>query len=124
LGILLFFSSRRRHTRFSRDWSSDVCSSDLRSDISQTDWDAVDRPDHDVLNRLDDIEPALGLERVIEFACLQVSGGNDKVRVCDGGENGLHRELKGLDAVSVERDVNFADASAQDLRGGDAREVL
>src|SRR5690606_39754086 len=25
-----FFSSRRRHTSFSRDWSSDVCSSDLR----------------------------------------------------------------------------------------------
>src|SRR5690606_41065709 len=24
-----FFSSRRRRTRFSRDWSSDVCSSDL-----------------------------------------------------------------------------------------------
>src|SRR5690606_40476037 len=24
-----FFSSRRQHTRFSRDWSSDVCSSDL-----------------------------------------------------------------------------------------------
>src|SRR5690606_10952332 len=24
------FSSRRRHTRFSRDWSSDVCSSDLK----------------------------------------------------------------------------------------------
>src|SRR5690606_40847869 len=28
-GIFFFFSSRRRHTRFSRDWSSDVCSSDL-----------------------------------------------------------------------------------------------
>src|SRR5690606_40327862 len=29
-----FFSSRRRHTRFSRDWSSDVCSSDLeRGDL-------------------------------------------------------------------------------------------
>src|SRR5690606_40512428 len=26
---MFFFSSRRRHTRFSRDWSSDVCSSDL-----------------------------------------------------------------------------------------------
>src|SRR5690606_40468206 len=25
----IFFSSRRRHTSFSRDWSSDVCSSDL-----------------------------------------------------------------------------------------------
>src|SRR5690606_40001477 len=27
--LAFFFSSRRRHTRFSRDWSSDVCSSDL-----------------------------------------------------------------------------------------------
>src|SRR5690606_33405957 len=27
--FLFFFSSRRRHTSFSRDWSSDVCSSDL-----------------------------------------------------------------------------------------------
>src|SRR3712207_8494465 len=26
---LVFFSSRRRHTRYWRDWSSDVCSSDL-----------------------------------------------------------------------------------------------
>src|SRR5690606_40042001 len=27
--LVFFFSSRSRHTRFSRDWSSDVCSSDL-----------------------------------------------------------------------------------------------
>src|SRR4030065_984092 len=27
--MLFFFSSRRRHTRFKCDWSSDVCSSDL-----------------------------------------------------------------------------------------------
>src|SRR5207249_9443055 len=27
--IVFFFSSRRRHTRSKRDWSSDVCSSDL-----------------------------------------------------------------------------------------------
>src|SRR3712207_3018656 len=27
---IVFFSSRRRHTRYWRDWSSDVCSSDLR----------------------------------------------------------------------------------------------
>src|SRR5690606_8014479 len=31
----IFFSSRRRHTRFSRDWSSDVCSSDLTCPPSQ-----------------------------------------------------------------------------------------
>src|SRR2546430_8320381 len=32
-GVLspFFFSSRRRHTRFDCDWSSDVCSSDLRT---------------------------------------------------------------------------------------------
>src|SRR3989337_2873538 len=29
--IVFFFSSRRRHTRCYRDWSSDVCSSDLIS---------------------------------------------------------------------------------------------
>src|SRR5256884_2228478 len=29
LSRVFFFSSRRRHTRCSRDWSSDVCSSDL-----------------------------------------------------------------------------------------------
>src|SRR5690606_40767357 len=29
--FFFFFSSRRRHTRFSRDWSSDVCSSDLQN---------------------------------------------------------------------------------------------
>src|SRR3712207_8717085 len=27
--FFFFFSSRRRHTRYWRDWSSDVCSSDL-----------------------------------------------------------------------------------------------
>src|SRR2546430_6261867 len=29
LFVFFFFSSRRRHTRFDCDWSSDVCSSDL-----------------------------------------------------------------------------------------------
>src|SRR5207249_12289521 len=29
--FIFFFSSRRRHTRSKRDWSSDVCSSDLRA---------------------------------------------------------------------------------------------
>src|SRR5207249_7681898 len=30
-----FFSSRRRHTRSKRDWSSDVCSSDLPGALAQ-----------------------------------------------------------------------------------------
>src|SRR3712207_8486864 len=31
--LFFFFSSRRRHTRYWRDWSSDVCSSDLKAEI-------------------------------------------------------------------------------------------
>src|SRR5437868_1293951 len=33
-----FFSSRRRHTRSKRDWSSDVCSSDLCATASWPAW--------------------------------------------------------------------------------------
>src|SRR3712207_7951747 len=33
VSIIFFFSSRRRHTRYWRDWSSDVCSSDLGMSI-------------------------------------------------------------------------------------------
>src|SRR3712207_9394823 len=39
----VFFSSRRRHTRYWRDWSSDVCSSDLPLDL------AADLPRVDVV---------------------------------------------------------------------------
>src|SRR2546421_11059038 len=37
LFICFFFSSRRRHTRSDRDWSSDVCSSDLAA--ARTAWE-------------------------------------------------------------------------------------
>src|SRR5205085_1776769 len=36
-----FFSSRRRHTRFDCDWSSDVCSSDLRRRLTNAATDLV-----------------------------------------------------------------------------------
>src|SRR3712207_8695880 len=36
---VFFFSSRRRHTRYWRDWSSDVCSSDLG--WTATAWRAI-----------------------------------------------------------------------------------
>src|SRR5437762_13296163 len=31
--VWIFFSSRRRHTRYIGDWSSDVCSSDLKLEL-------------------------------------------------------------------------------------------
>src|SRR5207247_7276989 len=41
-----FFSSRRRHTRSTRDWSSDVCSSDLTAleGSLARDWDLRSNP--------------------------------------------------------------------------------
>src|SRR3712207_7125424 len=45
---LFFFSSRRRHTRYWRDWSSDVCSSDLLTGSAQHDelFSLVDEDEH------------------------------------------------------------------------------
>src|SRR5688572_30120180 len=39
--VFFFFSSRRRHTRFDCDWSSDVCSSDLVVGVLDTRFDAT-----------------------------------------------------------------------------------
>src|SRR2546421_8646963 len=41
--VLFFFSSRRRHTRSDRDWSSDVCSSDLDNNVPFTDFASLCR---------------------------------------------------------------------------------
>src|SRR5260370_10942179 len=38
IDFVFFFSSRRRHTRFKCDWSSDVCSSDLMGS-----WSVVEK---------------------------------------------------------------------------------
>src|SRR3989337_4047317 len=45
-GVVFFFSSRRRHTRCYRDWSSDVCSSDLGSDDEARDHVANELREH------------------------------------------------------------------------------
>src|SRR2546430_5111482 len=42
--FFFFFSSRRRHTRFDCDWSSDVCSSDLAEARRRFDYIVLDTP--------------------------------------------------------------------------------
>src|SRR2546429_4135397 len=46
--LFFFFSSRRRHTRCSRDWSSDVCSSDLKDSAEDSSWN-IDEHDGSAL---------------------------------------------------------------------------
>src|SRR2546429_7594164 len=67
---IFFFSSRRRHTRCSRDWSSDVCSSDL--------------PAGEVSLRclVVDDEPEVGAV----LGDMLEAGGHRAVVVTDGGE--------------------------------------
>src|SRR5690606_40068470 len=56
-----FFSSRRRHTRFSRDWSSDVCSRshDRRDDVGQ--------------ERQEDVLPRSGRNRHVDRVALALA---------------------------------------------------
>src|SRR5207237_1709282 len=42
--VVFFFSSRRRHTRFKCDWSSDVCSSDLLGFLAELKAPFTDGP--------------------------------------------------------------------------------
>src|SRR5688572_32466685 len=63
--FVFFFSSRRRHTRFDCDWSSDVCSSDL---------ECIYRAMTDTLNRgLARLE--VGPEHLAKAAVLDVGSG-------------------------------------------------
>src|SRR5207249_7517760 len=75
-----FFSSRRRHTRSKRDWSSDVCSSDLprRLGPGQLGLPQVARDAHTrVVPRAHPYEEALvvGLERARRPAAIGIEWG-------------------------------------------------
>src|SRR5256884_4491881 len=61
--MIFFFSSRRRHTRCSRDWSSDVCSSDLISTNATPPWNENDRS-FEILGRPSDQQRSARLNYV------------------------------------------------------------
>src|SRR5690606_40814361 len=85
--LIFFFSIRRRHTRFSRDWSSDVCSSDLVVGGQALDtrilYDALeapaDTPISEIPSPADDPEGhELGIRRLKEG--LEVAKGRSEER--------------------------------------------
>src|SRR5437660_3194518 len=63
--FFFFFSSRRRHTRWPRDWSSDVCSSDLAL-LAQ----AIEAEVAEFLAKHVDLKTATGLGRVVRHGHL------------------------------------------------------
>src|SRR3982750_2632436 len=74
VGFFFFFSSRRRHTRSDRDWSSDVCSSDLGTLIAFTTLQSqLFRPLMGLLNTGVQVVSSLALfQRVFEYLDLPV----------------------------------------------------
>src|SRR5687768_9995655 len=73
--FFFFFSSRRRHTRCSRDWSSDVCSSDLnvrpllvqlvRTPEDKRDRTLIDTSHANVVNALGILEGTLAKHKYV-----------------------------------------------------------
>src|SRR5882762_11003844 len=82
--MFFFFSSRRRHTRFKCDWSSDVCSSDLEHSVPVIIVAERDRP----ISRL-----LLGNPAVVEVV---------KFSDLDGLRRALAAALAGVAAVRRE----------------------
>src|SRR5690625_1882349 len=73
--LLFFFSSRRRHTRWPRDWSSDVCSSDLPSVVGDEHYEVATEVQR-ILQRyreLQDIIAILGMDELSDEDKLTVS---------------------------------------------------
>src|SRR5574337_1231957 len=130
-----FFSSRRRHTRLSGDWSSDVCSSDLRrGDPCRPGWHGCPGP---ARSRRRDRPPARGGQAgeparrpgvgdgvggVAERRAGAGAGGEDPWR-CAGGVIGRQREAGRPVSLRDALVSGTASAALQNVVPGLARAV-
>src|SRR2546426_5286953 len=119
-GLFFFFSSRRRHTRLQGDWSSDVCSSDLKLYVS--DRAHLTLPFHKLLDRAREAREKIGttgrgigpayedkfgrrgirvgdlrnLGRAKELVCARVQAANEFLELLGSTERGDSGEHVGL----------------------------
>src|SRR3712207_4880344 len=111
--VTFFFSSRRRHARYWRDWSSDVCSSDLV--VLEVHLQLV----HALQVEGDATSGAVDLEGVVVLAARGEPRGLEGPRspVLEAGQEGrgvVHRHLSPPAARLLERALLY-----EDLRGAD-----
>src|SRR5699024_1971876 len=93
-------SSRRRHTRSKRDWSSDVCSSDLEKNIGRT-------TGGDAANTSMRLRAMTGRLDVVTVAITQ-----SDVKGSDDEEENQVRELKLPSRDGVRKTTNLLDDAA------------
>src|SRR5699024_11374268 len=91
---VLFFSSRRRHTRSKRDWSSDVCSSDLAASSMKDEYISVE---HLLLGLLD--HPDAGLKEL--FRTYNVTREKVKIGRASCRERGEKGGVAGVGETST-----------------------
>src|SRR5690554_7320692 len=87
--VFFFFSSRRRHTRCGRDWSSDVCSSDLLESI---------------LSILDTTSETLEVNRRLEQKSEELARASEELRAA----NERLRELDQIGRASCRERVEIS----------------
>src|SRR5215203_2427704 len=111
IGLSFFFSSRRRHTRYWRDWSSDVCSSDLGLTIELREFPEGTRTAEDAAR-------AIGVEvgQIVKSLVFTLDGA--LVMALVSGRNRLDearlaaalggREVRRTDAAGVREATGYA----------------
>src|SRR5690606_40590004 len=100
-----FFSSRRRHTRFSRDWSSDVCSSDLHKKPAEANVPAVPAEQLPALQEPESKE--LGWEDVNPVDLVGLEVGYRLIPLVDRNQGGqLLARIKGV-RKKLSQDLGF-----------------
>src|SRR5579885_3862594 len=104
-----FFSSRRRHTRSKRDWSSDVCSSDLLTGKVVVDAMGSDRAPHP------EIDGALAATR--DFGVGVILVGPSEIVVPELRRCGWRRDGdKGVEFVEAPEFIRMDEAVANAVR--------
>src|SRR5205809_5079505 len=115
--FFFFFSSRRRHTRCSRDWSSDVCSSDLNAARSVLPSAAITgQKELAVMAALGRTERAAFLSRVLGYERLRDA--QERVREV---RNSVAAEVRGLEAGLPDGAVLAAERQGAEQRLAGAR---
>src|SRR5687768_2241863 len=117
-----FFSSRRRHTRCSRDWSSDVCSSDLEQEVPEI-YDgtvmirgavreAGDRAKVAVFSRERDVDPVgacVGMKGTRVQAIIRELRG-EKIDIVEWSDDPVQFVMNALSPAKVQRVTIVDDA--------------